>query len=332
MLENKYQLNTEDKLGTDYSPEIKAFWDKHAHIEPFQSVHGGQINTIHIKTGHQQAIVISQGRNESVLKYKEIAFDLYQQGYDVFLIDHRGQGFSSRLGGDAHRGHVERFEHYISDFTAFVDSLQLTQHYQAQFLFCHSMGGAISALYLEQQAPPFNAVVFFSPMLSINLRGFSPFSAKLLSYVSDKLTRTVSNVACYAPKSVIYSPTPFEKNQLTHSPRRYASAFSTFEQVIETQLGGPTMRWVYESLKATEKAIAQAHKITIPTLIIQSGADTIVTSFGQQAFFDNLSKNVDKALLTIEQAKHELLIEADQYRLPALTAALDFINTHKKVT
>jgi len=332
MLENKYSLNTEDKLDKDFSPEINAFWDGHAHRVSFQSIHGGQINTMHLKAGHRHAIVISQGRNESALKYKETAFDLHCQGYDVFFIDHRGQGLSSRLGGDAHRGHVQHFEHYIDDLTEFVDSLHLDQQYQTCFLFCHSMGGAIGALYLEQRPHPFQAAVFFSPMLSIHLRGFSPLGAKLLSYATDKITHLVSNYACYAPKSALYQPKPFTGNQLTHSQKRYASAFNVFEKITETQLGGPTMRWVYESLKAIEKAIAQANKITIPSLLIQSGNDTVVTEAGQQAFFNNLNDNIDKAFITIAQAKHELLMEEDQYRVPALTKALDFINTYKQET
>ena len=331
MLDNKYQLNTEDKLSNDYSPEINEFWDKHAHVKTFESEHGGTINTVHINTGKSNAIVISQGRNESVLKYKEVAFDFSNQGYDIFLIDHRGQGASSRLGGDAHRGHVDRFQHYVDDFAFFVNSLKLEKHYQNCFLISHSMGGVISALYLQQYLHPFSATVFFSPMFEINLKGFSPFKAKVISYISDRIWRLFSPVACYAPKAVIYSPVPFEKNQLSSSPKRYASAFTTFDRVIETQLGGPTMRWVNESLYATEKAISQVKKINIPIMLIQSGADTIVTAQGQQAFFNNIKDSADNHFLHIANAKHELLLEQDQYRLPALTAALDFLNHSKKV-
>ena len=330
MLDNKYQLNTEDKLSNDYSPKINEFWDKHAHVKTFASEHGGTINAVHINTGKSNAIVISQGRTESALKYKELAFDLYHQGYDLFFIDHRGQGNSSRLCTDTHRGHVEDFQHYVNDLKSFVDSLQLTEHYQSCFLLSHSMGGAISALYLEEKKHPFQAVAFFSPMLSINLRGLPVFLAKIISYVSDRICRIFGKKDCNAPGSSIYNPIVFVKNQLTSSTKRYRSMLSTFEVVIEAQLGGPTMRWVNESLYAMEKAIKNATKIKVPTIIIQSGADTVLTSKGQQQFFDKIKHNKDNIFLSIPNAKHELLIEQDKYRLPALTATLDFFEQHQK--
>ena len=323
MLKNKYQLSTEAQLDTNYSPDINAFWNKHAQTKKFESTVGGTINTVHIRTGQPNAIVFSQGRNESVLKYKELAFDLSQQGYDVFLIDHRGQGFSTRLGGDAYRGHVEEFEDYITDLNDFIISLNLPQHYESRFLLSHSMGGAISALYLEEYQHPFQAAAFFSPMFSINLGGLPIFIAKVITYVSDQICRWFSNFACYAPGSNIYQETPFENNKLTSSTKRYASAFDTFNQVSETQLGGATMRWVNKSLYASEKAVNNTANITIPTLIVQAGSDSIVTADGQENFIGN-SHCKDTQLLRIDNAKHEIFLEQDKYRIPAITATLDF--------
>ncbi len=51
-------------------------------------------------------VVISIGRIKSCVKYPEVADDLFQCGYDVMIIDHRGQGLSGRLLADSHWGHV----------------------------------------------------------------------------------------------------------------------------------------------------------------------------------------------------------------------------------
>lgn len=324
MHKNPYHFNTEKELTDDFSPDINNFWNQYAKVNTFESVHGGTIHTVHIKTGQTKAVVFSQGRNESVLKYKELAYDFYQQGYDVFLIDHRGQGFSTRLGGDAHRGHVEDFSHYISDLTTFVDSLQLGKHYQSRYLLGHSMGGAINALYLEENKHPFQAAAFFSPMFSINLGLLPNFLAKIITYISDLICRLFSELACYAPGVGAYSKGNFEGNKLTNSPKRYASAFDTFDHVTQTQLGGASMRWVNESLFASEKAIDDASLITIPVLVLQAGADSIVTETGQQAFIDNSRHCITSELIQIAGAKHEILLEEDKYRIPALTATLDF--------
>lgn len=320
----KYHLSTESQLSDNFSPEINNFWNRHAQVNTFESEHGGTIHTVHIKTGQTKAVVISQGRKESVLKYKELAFDFYNQGYDVFLIDHRGQGFSSRLGGDAHRGHVQTFNHYVSDLTTFINSLQLTTHYSSRFLLGHSMGGAINALYLEENKHPFQAAAFFSPMFSIDLGLLPHFIAKIISYISDLICRWFSELACYAPGVGPYTKGNFDGNKLTHSEKRYASAFSTFDHVPQTQLGGVTMRWVNESLFASEKAIDNASLINIPVLILQAGADTIVSDTGQQQFIDNSQHCIHSKLLHIAGAKHEILLEEDKYRLPAITATFDF--------
>lgn len=324
-LDNKYQLNTEANLDNHFSPAINTFWDEHAQIKTFDSEVGGTINTVQIKTGSANAVVISQGRNESVLKYKELAFDLSNQGYDVFLIDHRGQGFSSRLGGDAHRGHIQEFDDYVTDLTTFVNSLQLEQHYQSRFILAHSMGSAISALYLEEQPHPFSAAVLFSPMFSINLGALPVFVAKIITYISNLICNWFSNIDCYAPGVGAYKQSPFEHNVLTSSSKRFQSSSNTFNDAPETQLGGPTMRWINESLFATEKAINNASKINIPMMVIRGSADTVVTEQGQDAFFAN-TKHYCKGnkLIRIEGARHELLLEQDQYRIPAINEALDF--------
>ena len=329
-LDNKYQLSTETLLDNDFSPAINTFWNKNAQVKTFESEHGGTINTIHIKTGQANAIVISQGRNESVLKYKELAFDLSKQGYDIFLIDHRGQGFSSRLGGDAYRGHIQEFEDYVTDLSTFVDSLRLTTHYQSRFLLAHSMGGTINALYLEQQQHPFNAAAFFSPMFSINLGALPYFIAKIISYISDLVCSWFSDLACYAPGMGPYASHSFEGNNLTSSAKRYHSAFNTFEVTSETQLGGPTMRWINKSLFASEKAINNADRIDIPLLVIQAGADSVVTEQGQKSFFDNSKQCAGNKFMRLENAKHELLLEQDKYRIPAINKALDFFQQYQQ--
>ena len=69
-INNKYKLSTEAQLSDNFSANINNFWNQYAKVNTFESVHGGTIHTVHIKTGQTKAVVFSQGRNESVLKYK----------------------------------------------------------------------------------------------------------------------------------------------------------------------------------------------------------------------------------------------------------------------
>lgn len=64
-------------------------------------------------------IVICPGRIESYVKYAELAYDLVHTGFDVLIIDHRGQGLSGRMLSDTHRGHVDNFSDYVDDLYVF---------------------------------------------------------------------------------------------------------------------------------------------------------------------------------------------------------------------
>ncbi|HEY5716744.1 MAG TPA: alpha/beta fold hydrolase [Psychromonas sp.] len=269
--------------------------------------------------------MISQGRNESVLKYKELAYDLNRQGYDLYLIDHRGQGFSDHLGGNQYLGHVEHFQDYADDLNRYVTSLDLPSNYQHNYLLAHSMGGTISALYLQQYNHPFQASILFSPMLSINLGSIPSSIAKILTYSGATLCSWFSEQACYIFGGGEYKRKIFADNELTASELRFNSSQNTFERFPETQLGDASMRWVAESISATQQAIDNADKISIPVLLLQAGADTVVTAEGQKQFFENLTKCKTKRFLTVAGARHELYLEKDLYRLAALNAALEFL-------
>ena len=68
---------------------------------------------------HDRVIVVCPGRIESYVKYAELAYDLFHSGFDVLIIDHRGQGRSGRMLSDPHRGHVANFSDYVDDLAAF---------------------------------------------------------------------------------------------------------------------------------------------------------------------------------------------------------------------
>lgn len=325
MFNNPYGLTTETELNDTFNPKINAFWEKNAVSDYFFGVANKKIHTVSISTGNANAIVISQGRNESVLKYKELAYDLNRQGYDLYLIDHRGQGFSERLGGDQHRGHVEHFQDYVADFNYYIVSLNLANKYQHNYLLSHSMGATISTLYLQQYEHPFQASILFSPMLSINMARIPVTVAKLITYSGTTLCNWFSDKACYIFGGNDFKPKEFSDNQITASKVRFNSSQNTFIEFPETQLGDASMRWVATSVSATGQAVENADKINIPILVLQAGADAIVTAEGQKQFFKNLTNCKMKRFYNIENAKHELYLEKDQYRLTALNATLKFL-------
>ncbi len=107
------------------------------------------------------------GRIESYVKYAELAYDLFHCGYDVVIIDHRGQGRSGRLLADTHRGHVVNFSDYVDDLAAFWQQDVQPGPWRKRYILAHSMGGAIATLFLQRQPQAFHAAVFCAPMFGI---------------------------------------------------------------------------------------------------------------------------------------------------------------------
>lgn len=325
MANNPYGLTTEAELSDTFNSKINAFWEKKAVSGSLAGIGNKRLHTISIRTGNAKAIVISQGRNESVLKYKELAFDLNRQGYDLYLIDHRGQGFSERLGGDQYRGHVDNFQDYVADLNLYILSLDLANNYQHNYLLAHSMGGTIAALYLQQYDHPFQASILFSPMMSINLGSIPICVANILTSSGATVCSWFNEQACYVFGGKEYKRKVFIGNDLTASEVRFNSSQNTFTAFPETQLGDASMRWVAQSLSATQQAVDNADKINIPILLLQAGADKVVTAAGQNQFFEKLTQCKAKQFLTIANANHEIYLEKDQSRLAALNAALKFL-------
>ncbi|MGL5047826.1 MAG: serine aminopeptidase domain-containing protein, partial [Shewanella sp.] len=99
MSQAKVTFSTEHDLNTS---EQQAFWQSVVQ-DTLATADGVMLAYMMVK--HPQAhtaIVLSTGRVESYLKYQELIFDLYQQGYSVYAIDHRGQGGSDRMTSNLH--------------------------------------------------------------------------------------------------------------------------------------------------------------------------------------------------------------------------------------
>ncbi|MGL5006011.1 MAG: lysophospholipase L2 [Plesiomonas sp.] len=286
---------------------------------------------------HDNAILIVNGRLETYLKYQELAYDLFLQGYDVFLFDHRGQGLSGRLLPDPQKGYVQHFSDYVSDMKTVRDQL-ITQAeqargkpYQHRYLLAHSMGGAISSLYLARYPHDFTAAALSAPMHGI-VFPMPMWQVKTLTTVAKLFTRYDQG---YAPSTGPYQATPFAGNDLTHSQARYQWFRELYAAHPQVQLGGPTLHWIGESVQGAEQAIVQAGAITTPLLLLQGGDDTVVDNQTHRAFCEVMQQAnhpcANGSPITIQGAHHELLFEQDAMRKQALQYVLNFFNLYSAV-
>jgi lysophospholipase len=316
-MNSPYLISKEADLTSSYAGTIQLFWQQ----KVIQSTFIGQANVeIAYAYGiHPEAIgsvVLSSGRIESLVKYKEVVYDLYQNGYSVFIHDHRGQGLSGRLLDNPHMGYVFDFTDYVTDSKQFIDEV-VSQHSQDKpKLLCHSMGGAIGALLVLRHPELFEKVAFSAPMF-----GIQPVLPSWLSNLLLKLHGILNKPEAYFFGQRDYDSSEFDRNNLTHSEIRYQIFRQEYQTTPNAQLGGVTGHWLKVAAEAMDEIENNMHNFPIPTLVIQAGADHIIDNKRQRRV---VTKMPNTKLIVMHGSAHELLEEQDQYRLPCLTAILDF--------
>lgn len=277
---------------------------------------------------HKRVILLVPGRIESYVKYPELAYDLFHCGFDVIIIDHRGQGRSDRLLDDTHRGHVVEFTHYVEDLETLYLKEIVGGHYQRRFALAHSMGGAVLTLFLARQPQAFHAVALAAPMFGIAL----PLPEWMAHRILDWAEKRPALREGYALGTGRWRAHPFGINRLTHSQERYRRSLRFYADDPAIRVGGPTYHWVREGIYAGRNIISKAATITTPLLMLQAGDDRVVDNRSQDLFCAALASaghpcEGGKPRI-IQGARHEILFEEDRMRAEALNAVVDFFDRH----
>lgn len=253
------------------------------------------------------SIVISSGRTEASIKYKELIYDLNKNGYSVYIMDHRGQGFSDReYTKDSQLGYISDFNHYVEDLKTFVDGYVKVDKPKKLFLLGHSMGGAIASLYIEKYVDDFEAIAMTSPMHSANMITplLNPLVCKIFEQESMKNTRYVFGQSSYDEND-----NSFKINILTHSEIRYERMFQAYNKYPKAKLGGASPQWVKEACVYSKQSIDNAKAIKKDILLLSAEEDKIVDISAQKEFCENIGSKC--TFISIKGSFHEMLIEKD---------------------
>lgn len=314
-----YKITSEKKLKENYFSLISPYYySKKLHY--FKSLDGLNIAYKLFPVKNAKAnIVISSGRTEGMLKYQELIYDLNQNGFGVYIWDHRGQGNSDRVLKDLQLGYVKKFNNYVLDMEQFVQNY--VPKNVKRILLGHSMGGAIASLYVESHSKEFDALVLSSPMHQPELisSGLTTIACELIEKRSRNIDKYIVGTSSYDD-----STEKFEDNLLTHSKVRYKVTKIAFDIEPKAKLGGPSVRWVAQACLGSKKSVEEADKIQVPTLLLHAQNDKIVNKKPQELFCKNASPYCMG--YQIDGAYHELLVEEDSIREKVLTAILDFIS------
>jgi lysophospholipase len=252
------------------------------------------------------SVIVAPGRTEFIEKYFEVTKELQSRGFAVFCIDWRGQGLSGREVENSLKGHFVSFDDPVNDLSTALKLLSAKLP-RPHIGLAHSMGGAILLRALQTRRTELDAAAFSAPMWGI----------ANLTDMAKSYTRFMVSIGAggqFAPSvEKKWKRENFKKNPVTHDKERHARCQGLIAEEPRLALAGPTNGWVAAAAEATEAFLtpgALAH-VRIPILIATAGEELLVDNASHDAVAEQLP---DAIHITIMGAKHEILMERDEFR------------------
>ena len=261
------------------------------------------------KEKQKGSILLLNGRREFMEKYSETIEELNHQRFNVYSFDWRGQGLSSRMLANRHKGFIDDYDVYLNDLNMFVTKIVMPESVHPLIIIAHSMGAHIALRFMHDQPDTVDMAVLTSPMIDI-------FESSLYRRVVKLITRIAIKTGfshSYTIGSGDYTDEKFKGNKLTSDPVRFTDAKKAITKNPDLALGGPTYGWLSATLISTDILIQQgfAAKVTTPILMVIAGNDKIVSIKSQKKFCTMLP---NCRLKEISGARHEIFKETDAVR------------------
>ena len=255
------------------------------------------------------SVILLNGRKEFMEKYAETIRELNQRGFNVYSLDWRGQGLSSRMLANRHKGFIKNYDSYINDLNLFVRKIVQPEAAIPLVILTHSMGGHIALRFIHEHPEIAYKAVLVSPMIDISTTTLPGWFVRLI----DRVAIRASMDHAYIIGSGDYSVEKFKGNRLTSDPERFMDENQAIAKNPDLALGGVTYGWLsatFESIDIlTEPGFAK--KITTPILIVSAGCDRVVSIEAQKTICSLLP---NCRFTEIAGARHEIFKETDAVR------------------
>src|SRR5262249_42047816 len=115
-------------------------------------------------SGDVRGVVIFQnGLKDHGDHYAQFSQELVSVGYAAYAFDMRGEGRSSGA-----RVEVDSFEDWVDDLALYVERVRAKEPGKPIFVYGHSLGGAITALYGIEKHPDVAGIILSAPALEVD--------------------------------------------------------------------------------------------------------------------------------------------------------------------
>ena len=234
-------------------------------------------------------LVIVHGLKDHGSRYDAFASRLVEDGVSVYAADLRGHGHS-----DGIRVYIDAFEQYVGDLDTLLAFVRAREPGKPIFLFGHSMGGAIAALYvIDNKPPPVAGLILSAAALRADVSVFKSFGTTLATGLS--------------PHGGVFQ---LDLHDFSRNP-----------DVVEAGLSDPLIyqgaapaRTAKQLLRAIGDIDDRMEGVGVPLLILHGTLDRITPPEGSQELYRRAS-SVDKTLNLYDGLFHDLLHEPEKDRV-----------------
>jgi len=232
------------------------------------------------------ALLVVHGLAEHCGRYMNIVNYFTPLGYAVYGIDHVGHGKS-----DGTRVYINSFENFIEPLHTYSEMVHAWQPGLPMYLFGHSLGGLIGAIYLLDYQNDLKGAILSSPAI------------KIPDYVTPPTIVLGKILSTLAPKVGLIGLD--------------ARSISRDQTVVQEYINDPLVttgktmaRLASEMLRSMQRVGAEASKINLPIMIVHGSEDKLINPDASHLLYELVSSQ-DKTLNIYDGFYHEVFNEPE---------------------
>jgi acylglycerol lipase len=250
------------------------------------------------------AVVVVHGYAEHCGRYAHLARALNAGGFAALLYDHRGFGRST-----GRPGFVGAIDGLADDLGEMVLTARQRWPGIPMFVFGHSMGGLVSALYSMREASSGPAASTARSLISSasGIDGLILSSPLLRSQEAPFLQRVATLLGTLAPRLPTIS---LDRSAIS----RIASVVDDANRDPLNYHARMPARTGAELIRGMRRVDAEGHLLNLPILIFHGTADRLADPDGSRDLYDRLVTS-HKQLSLFEGVYHEALNDLNQDRV-----------------
>ncbi len=267
-------------------------------------------------------VLVLHGFTESTEKFTELYYSLLHNGFSVVAYDQRGHGRSWRdeaARKDISLTHIDDFNEYVRDLERVCGEV-LHEMPKPWMIFAHSMGGAVTGLFLERHADVFCRAALCAPMIAPKTAGMPRLAVEMMCRFFKLIGQGKRRVFISRPYD---GPEDFGAG-FASSRERFDWYDKIKQEHREFWNNGPSYSWTLEAIKTSKWLLRPGapEKIACPVKLYTAENDNSVLPEPQKQFIDRVKRG-EHAL--VKGAMHEIFRSTDDVLFPWWHDVLTFL-------